>query len=359
MTQHPDGSVNVNGGAAVLGAPTTGVLGSTNSTADFSSGVRGFNGGTSGQINGIVGDVFSPDGWGAVGINHASTGGTGVLGIANATTGFSPGVNGTTFSANGPGVFGNNQAAIGGGGAGLLGFAGATSGLVWGVLGNVDSIPFNPDAVGIQAGGFNAFRAFSQTCPGLPCTPLAGTAGLFAVGTGGNLLVGLTATASFSSSTPVFRVDSTGRGFFNGGTQVGGADFAESVAVAGSAEKYQPGDLLAIDAAGERRFALSAEPYSTRVAGIYSTKPGVLATTHELSDTLQGEVPLAIIGIVPTKVSAENGAIRAGDLLVSSSTAGYAMKGTDRARMLGAVVGKALQPLDSGKGVIEVLVTLQ
>jgi hypothetical protein len=35
------------------------------------------------------------------------------------------------------------------------------------------------------------------------------------------------------------------------------------------------------------------------------------------------------------------------------------MKGTDRNRMLGAVVGKALEPLPKGTGVIEVLVTLQ
>jgi hypothetical protein len=35
------------------------------------------------------------------------------------------------------------------------------------------------------------------------------------------------------------------------------------------------------------------------------------------------------------------------------------MKGTDRGRMLGAVVGKALEPLQKGTGVIQVLVTLQ
>ena len=35
------------------------------------------------------------------------------------------------------------------------------------------------------------------------------------------------------------------------------------------------------------------------------------------------------------------------------------IKGTDRARMLGAIVGKALEPLDSGTGVILVLATLQ
>jgi hypothetical protein len=68
---------------------------------------------------------------------------------------------------------------------------------------------------------------------------------------------------------------------------------------------------------------------------------------------------MAVVGIVPAKVSAQNGAIEAGDLLVSSSTPGVAMKGTDRNRMLGAIVGKAMGTLNSGKGVIEVLVTLQ
>ena len=68
---------------------------------------------------------------------------------------------------------------------------------------------------------------------------------------------------------------------------------------------------------------------------------------------------MAVVGIVPCKVSAENGPIQRGDLLVTSSTEGHAMKGTDRRRMLGAVVGKALETLQRGKGVIEVLVTLQ
>jgi hypothetical protein len=35
------------------------------------------------------------------------------------------------------------------------------------------------------------------------------------------------------------------------------------------------------------------------------------------------------------------------------------MKGTIRVRMLGAAIGKALEPLREGKGVIQVLVTLQ
>ena len=68
---------------------------------------------------------------------------------------------------------------------------------------------------------------------------------------------------------------------------------------------------------------------------------------------------MAMTGIVPTKVTAENGPIEPGDLLVSSSQIGYAMKGTDRAQMLGAVIGKALGHLDSGTGLIEVVVSLQ
>jgi len=68
---------------------------------------------------------------------------------------------------------------------------------------------------------------------------------------------------------------------------------------------------------------------------------------------------MAMVGIVPTKVSTENGPIKEGDLLVTSSTPGYVMKGTDRSAMTGAIVGKALAAMDSGTGVIEVLVSLQ
>jgi len=141
----------------------------------------------------------------------------------------------------------------------------------------------------------------------------------------------------------------------------GGADFAESVAVRGKPSQYEPGDVLEIDPEADRHLALSRHAYSTMVAGIYSTKPGVLATPHTMDDPeiRTSEIPLAVVGIVPCKVTAENGPIARGDLLVSSSVSGYAMKGTDRSRMLGAVVGKALEPLAGGNGVIQVLVTLQ
>lgn len=137
-----------------------------------------------------------------------------------------------------------------------------------------------------------------------------------------------------------------------------GGDYAESVDVTGSRTSYEPGDVLVIDPGTPGKFLKSAEAYSTLAAGIYSTKPGTVGR-RQATVKSPDEVPMALVGIVPTKVSAENGPIKAGDLLVTSSTIGYAMKGIDRSRLTGAVIGKALGPLDSGTGVIEVLVTLQ
>jgi hypothetical protein len=135
-----------------------------------------------------------------------------------------------------------------------------------------------------------------------------------------------------------------------------GADYAEAVDVTGDRTQYEPGDILVIDPSTPGKFLKSTQAYSTLVAGIYSTKPGFVGRKQPAS---ANEIPMAMVGRVPTKVSAENGPIKVGDLLVASSTPGRAMKGTDRSLLTGAVVGKALGSLDSGMGVIEVLVTLQ
>jgi hypothetical protein len=137
-----------------------------------------------------------------------------------------------------------------------------------------------------------------------------------------------------------------------------GGDYAESVDVVGNRAQYEPGDVLVLDTGSPGKFLKSTEPYSTVVAGIYSTKPGAIGRRQTTPKT-PDEVPMAMVGIVPVKATAENGPIRVGDLLVSSSTPGLAMKGADRSRMLGAVIGKAMGSLDSGTGVIEILVTLQ
>ena len=137
-----------------------------------------------------------------------------------------------------------------------------------------------------------------------------------------------------------------------------GGDYAEAVDVRGDLKHYGPGDVLVIASGDGGDVEKASEPYSTMVAGIYATKPGVIGRRQTLLKD-STDVPMAMVGIVPAKVSAENGAIRKGDLLVTASTPGYAMKGTDRSRLVGAVIGKAMGSLDSSTGVIEVLVTLQ
>ncbi len=165
------------------------------------------------------------------------------------------------------------------------------------------------------------------------------------------LTAGSGASVTFSDGT----IQSTA---WNG--VLSGGDYAESVNVSGERDEYQPGDVMVIDPASEGNFLKSSTPYSTAVTGIYSTKPGVIGRRQLTARThMKEEVPMAMTGIVPTKVTAENGPIKPGDLLVTSSKPGYAMKGTDRTKMLGAVIGKAIGHLDSNVGVIEAVVTLQ
>lgn len=170
-------------------------------------------------------------------------------------------------------------------------------------------------------------------------------------GSGGDILTGR------SSGVNQVRIDKTGKGFFNGGTQTGGADVAEAFEVEGIVEVYSPGDVMVISTSNDRTITKSYEAYSTLVAGVYATKPGVLLTERSLDDSHDDTVPLGVVGVIPTKVSSENGSIRRGDLLVTSSIPGHAMKGTDRDKMMGAVLGKALENFDgTGTGVIKVLV---
>jgi hypothetical protein len=263
----------------------------------------------------------APDTWG------------GVYAVASSPTGNTIALNGEAYSPNGTGVIGQ------GGSNGVIGATGTIDAFATGVTGN---------SQGTSGPGVGVFgQAWSP----------AGIAGLFINRPGGDILHG---AVSQNPDITVFRVDGTGRVFADGGFQPSGADFAESMAVTGDRSKYVPGDLLVIDSSARRRLALAQQPYSTLVAGIYSTKPGMLGSTRKVDEIAAAdEVPLAVVGIVPCKVTAENGSISAGDLLVTSSTPGRAMKGTDRSKMLGAVIGKALEPLSSGNGVIQVLVTLQ
>jgi hypothetical protein len=248
----------------------------------------------------------------------------------------------------------NGTATITGSTVGVSGIASSVGVQGQAVAFGVSGIASGSTGIGVQ-GQDTATSGSTIGVKGLVASA-SGTAGIFdntAGASGGTILVGRV------SGVNKFRVDGTGTVFATA-YNTGGADFAESVEAVGGKDAYEPGDVLVIDRNKKRAVALASEPYSTRVAGIYSTQPGVLASPYVMDDPRKAaEIPLAVIGIVPCKVSDENGPIEAGDMLVTSSTPGRAMKGVDRNRMLGAVVGKALGPLPEGKGVIQVLVMVR
>jgi hypothetical protein len=325
---------NVAGSAAILGQASPSAIPST--------GVQGTAGADG---TGVLGTANVPGGCGglelctATGVSGTASGSTFNVGVAGSVTGGGIGVQGFSDNTSGFGVQGNAPDT------GVQGVATSTDFFAAGVWGNASA----------KAGFTRGVYGTSSSSAGIGVHGIAFVGGQFETGNAqGAILVGR------GLGSTRFRVDPLGMVFADGGYVTGGADFAESFAVRGDRKQYEAGDLLAIDRKGARRMVLAQEAYSHLVAGIYSTKPGLLGTAHTMFDpALEQEVPLAVVGVVPCKVTAENGPIATGDLLVSSTTPGYAMKGTNRKRMLGAVVGKALEPLPSGKGTIIVLVTLQ
>ncbi|WP_370899846.1 beta strand repeat-containing protein [Chryseobacterium gossypii] len=170
--------------------------------------------------------------------------------------------------------------------------------------------------------------------------------------------------AVFKSGNPgtvnVARINSAGRGFFNGGTQNSGADVAEIFDVEGSISEYEAGDILIISTDSDRTVEKSSEPYSSLVAGVYATHPGVLLTEEHIDTDLSGKVPMGVIGVIPTKVCLEGGKIKRGDFLVTSSRSGVAMKADPERVKVGQIIGKALQDYaGDGVGKIKVLVSIK
>jgi hypothetical protein len=129
------------------------------------------------------------------------------------------------------------------------------------------------------------------------------------------------------------------------------ADFAEMLpAVPGLAA----GEVLIVGADGFLMRSTGAG--QTSVAGVFSTAPGFVGG-HPVDGAPEGHIPLAVVGIVPVRASAENGPIRPGDLLVSASLPGHAMRADVPGQ--GTVIGKALEPLPEGTGLVRILLSLQ
>jgi hypothetical protein len=211
-----------------------------------------------------------------------------------------------------------------------------------------------------------------------------------------------TVTATFNLTPPsctntgaVFRIErDTGNVCTDGAFFSGGADVAEYVDVN---EAVEPGDVVELDPHNPKHYRKARTPYSSLVVGVISSNPGLVlglklseqaAPQPDLGRLLakranpspsiaqigqgtlllsgvsisgvamqsQGERPLlALIGRVPVRATTENGPIRVGDLLTSASKPGYAMRCESAEKCEGAIIGKALEPLEEGEGLILVL----
>ena len=152
-------------------------------------------------------------------------------------------------------------------------------------------------------------------------------------------------------------------GFFDGDVVVTGdvkltgADFAEEFDIL-EAMDVEPGTVMVLEQEGTLQPCQQA--YDKRAAGVISGagvyKPGIVLDKQQSSEN---RMPVALVGKVYCKVDARYASIEVGDLLTTSDTLGHAMKASDPLQAFGAVIGKALRPLEAGQGLIPIMVALQ
>jgi hypothetical protein len=346
------GGMGVDGRHLDATGASPGILGSTNSTDNTASGVKG-------EVAATNAGIASA---GVYGLNDStSTFGYGVLGYH---AGAGAGVYG--YSATGWGVKGSASVA-GAAGVDAIGVNGANALLALSDTGN---------GVHAQSGGAGISRA-TVWAQNYDTGPEPSGIAVYGENASGDatLVVRNTSTGdviralSAAGTSFVFRVSNTGTvradGSYNCGLASGcfntgsGADVAERI---DAHEALEPGDVIEIVPDAARRYRRCRSAASPLVAGVVSTAPAITLNNDDLANVTGERTdarPLvALVGVVPVKASAENGPIRAGDLLVSAATAGHAMR-AGASPATGAVIGKALSALDAGTGRVELLVMLR
>ncbi|HYO76982.1 MAG TPA: hypothetical protein VE010_11005 [Thermoanaerobaculia bacterium] len=175
----------------------------------------------------------------------------------------------------------------------------------------------------------------------------------------GQIRVGSTALATTHETA---KLHVTGDAHFTG-TVSGGViqahyqDVAEWVP---STTDLAPGTVVVLNTTRNNEVMASSSPYDTSVAGVVSAQPGV-----SLGIPGPEKEQIATTGRVKVRVDARNAPIRVGDLLVTSSVAGTAMRSEPMAingrnfHQPGTIIGKALEPLAGGVGEILVLLSMQ
>ena len=205
----------------------------------------------------------------------------------------------------------------------------------------------------VGQGAFNVGNRTASSAAGSP-----GTRGLTVTildNSDSDIIRGCAGGLDCSSTYLEFRVKGDGSVQADGAYTSPAADYAEMIKVEGSAAGLEPGDVLVVSATQDRAVAKSSSANDPSLAGVYSTEPGFIGGGS--MEAMPGYIPVAIMGIVPVKVTAANGPIHRGDLLTSSNIPGYAMLATNP--LFGAILGKAMGELLEGEGVILVLLLLR
>lgn len=373
----------VRGWVSALSGTTYGVYGVSDSTGG--RGVGGFATALSGSTYGVYGGSDSSQGVGVRGNVYSSTGttygvygtvdsseGTGVRGYATSTTGVTYGVQGLSDSTEGRGVRGWVSSTSGTtygvvglsfstDGTGVYGHVDTDTGVTYGVLGRVQSIDGyagffdNPAGTGLFVTNNSPYTNTYMGNDGNGPVLTLRNGGTGDSGDGGGYFI---QAVNSTQDDNQFSVTSDGTVYADGTFTSPAADLAEMMVAAPGLEA---GEVLVIGPDGILQ--RSTEVCQTSLAGVYSTQPAFLGGAAE-SGTNPGEVPLTITGVAPVKVSAENGPIQPGDVLTTSLTPGHAMKADplslDGASFYppGCLLGKALEELDQGTGLILVLLVL-
>jgi hypothetical protein len=169
---------------------------------------------------------------------------------------------------------------------------------------------------------------------------------------------------SAGSQTITLDADQSGDGRIT--TQVlqitGGSDLSEQFDIKTMHDELKAGMIVSIDPEKPGQLVMSRNSYDKTVAGIISGAGGVKTgmLMGQKGTEADGKHPVALTGRVYCYVDADaGGAIEPGDLLTTSPTPGHGMKVTDHAKATGAIIGKAMGKLASGKGLVLVLVSLQ
>lgn len=278
----------------------------------------------SGGQNGVFGQTNNGDASGVYGTNDGNnlTGSWGVFGFSKNGfagvfgSGAQNGVFGQTNNPNASAVYGRND----GNGNGLVGSSDGGDG--------VDGFSKSRNGVFGQSETGSGLHGYSQQQFGIYARSDTGMAGFF--------------EGSITVTNDIILKN---------------ADCAENFDIAGL-EKVEPGTVMVIDTEGALR--QSDRAYDKRVAGVISGagsyKPGLILDKQESS---KNRMPISLMGKAYCKVDASYGAIEVGDLLTTSPTPGHAMKADDPMKAFGSVIGKALQPLAIGEGLIPILIALQ